>query len=48
MYKGLFKFRDLVFIVILIVNGFILGEGFFLYFCLKISNKCFIVVFEIF
>lgn len=38
MYKGLFKFRDLVFIVILIVNGFILGEGvFFLYFCLKIS-----------
>lgn len=29
MYKGLFKFRDLVFIVILIVNGFILGKGFF-------------------
>lgn len=47
MYKGLFKFRDLVFIVILIVNGFILGKG-FLYFCLKISYKCFIVVFEIF
>lgn len=31
MYKGLFKFRDLVFIVILIVNCFILGEGFFFY-----------------